>query len=375
MILALSIINGFSNNISQKAEGFGSSISIINREFGQDNQTFPINSKQDFLVQLSQNQDIKNIQRYITKPAIIKNQKFLEGVIIKGVGKEYNWDFFNKNLTSGKIPTYDDSTKSNEILISKYMAKNLGVEVGGNIYAYYIDNPLRMRKYTVSGIYYTGLDEYDKHFIIADIIDLQKVNNWEKNLITGFEVLIKDFGKLEQMTELVTDFAGYTIQEDGSMLRVMSIKESNRQLFDWLKLTELNVWAVLIIMFFVAFINMSTTLLIIIFERANTIANFKAMGAKNFFIQKIFIIQAIIIAAKGILWGNIGAFVFIIIQKYFEIFKLNPENYYIDHVPVVLDFSHFLSIDICTIILLNFMLIIPSFAISKMQVAKMIGFK
>jgi len=255
------------------------------------------------------------------------------------------------------------------------MADLLKVGVGESLTAYFIQNPIRQRKYYISGIYSTGLEEYDKIIALVDLSGLQKLNSWNKDQVTGFEVMIDDFSSLEEMTEVVRDYAGYKILEDGSMLKVSSVKDNNRQLFDWITLTQMNVWVILAIMFFVAFVNMSTALLIIVFEKASMIGLLKAIGSTNWQIRKIFILQSLYILLKGIIIGNVIALIIILLQYYFKIIPLDSTSYYVDYVPTEFQLWYFFAIDVLTVLFMSIMLVIPSFAVSKMQPAKVIGFK
>ena len=375
MVVSMAVIIGFKNEIMEKVVGFGSTISIVNREAAANYETFPINGEQDFFPSIENENGIKHIQRYAVKPVILKSGTEICGVILKGVGKEYDWSFFEKNLVDGQVFKTNDSVKNNNVLISKKLADMLNLKTGDNLAAYFIQNPPRMRKYVISGIYQTGLEEYDKLFCIIDLLDIQKLNNWQDGQVTGFEVMIDNFSNLDEMTSLVRSFAGYRIADDGSMLRVQNVKDTNRQLFDWLTLTEMNVWVVLCIMAFVALVNMSTAMLIIIFERTNTIGILKSVGAGNWLIRKIFILQSLYITGKGILIGNFIALAIIVVQKYTQLIGLDPASYYVDHVPVSLNFWYFVAIDAGTLILMTFLLVFPSYVISKMQPAKVVSFK
>jgi len=375
MIVSMAVIIGFKNEIMDKVVGFGSCINIVNRESSANLETLPISSQQDFYPSIESENGISHIQRFVIKPAIFKSGQDISGVVLKGVGKEYDWSFFQRNLLDGKVLTMDDTSSQRQILISKKMSDLLNLKVGDNLVAYFIQDPPRMRKYYISGIYSTGLEEYDKTFAMVDIRDLQKLNGWDDDQITGFEVMIDDFNQLDEMTELVRDFAGYKILDDGSMMKVASVKDNNHALFDWITLTEMNVWVILAIMFFVAFVNMSTALLIIIFEKASMIGLLKAIGSTNWLIRKIFILQSLYILFKGIIIGNIIALVIILAQHFGHLIPLDASSYYVDHVPCDLQFWYFVAIDFATILVMSVMLVIPSFAISKMQPAKVIGFK
>ena len=375
MIVSMSVIIGFKNEIMDKVVGFGSCVNIVNRETGGNYETMPISSEQDFFPSIENEQGINHIQRYVMKPAILKSGADILGVIIKGVGSEYDFKFFEDNMVEGCAPKIISGQKTDSMLISKRMADLLNLKLGDKVVAYFVQDPPRMRKYTVSGIYQTGLEDYDKLFCFTDMTDIQKINGWNENQISGFEVMIDDFSKLEDMSSLVREYAGYQISEDGAMLRVTNVKDNNRQLFDWITLTEMNVYVILAIMFFVAFVNMSTAMLIIIFERAAMIGIMKAVGSSNWLIRKIFIIQSVHITSRGVVIGNIVAAVLILLEQYFHLVGLDPASYYVDHVPAEFQLWYFIAIDLGTLLVMSIMLVSPSMAISKMEPAKVVNFR
>ncbi len=375
MIVAISVIVGFRNEIMDKVVGFGSCVNIINRESAANLESLPIDARQDFYPSITDEDGIRHIQRYALKPCIFKSGSDIMGVMLKGVGEEYDWSFFGNNIVSGHTLNVHDTVSGNRIVISQKMADLLNLEVGGSVVAYFIQDPPRMRKYTIVGIYATGLEDCDKLFAMVDINGIQKLNGWTDDQITGFEVMVDDIAELDVMTEVVRGVAGYRIAEDGSMLRVSNVRENNRQLFDWIALTEMNVWVIIAIMVFVAFVNMSTALLIIIFEKASMIGLMKAIGARNWQIRKVFILQSLYILLKGLIIGNLIAFAIIALQYFTGVIALDAESYYVDHVPCVLDFWHFAAVDLGTLVLMTVMMTLPSLAIGLMQPAKVIGFK
>ncbi|MBO7462356.1 MAG: ABC transporter permease [Bacteroidales bacterium] len=375
MIVSISVIVGFRNEIMDKVIGFGSCVNIINRESAANLESLPIDSNQEFYPSIEDEDGVRHIQRYALKPCIFKSGTDIMGVMLKGVGEEYDWSFFEKNLVAGHSLAAQDTVSGNRIVVSKKMADMLNLEVGGSVIAYFIQDPPRMRKYNIVGIYSTGLEDCDKMFAMVDIAGVQKINGWNENQITGFEVMIDNIAELEMMTEVVRGVAGYKIAEDGSMLRVSNVHENNRQLFDWITLTEMNVWVIIAIMVFVAFVNMSTALLIIIFEKASMIGLMKAIGARNWQIRKVFILQSLYILMKGLIIGNLIAFALIALQHYTGIIALDADSYYVDHVPCTLNFWHFAVVDLGTLVLMTIMMTLPSLAIGLMQPAKVMGFK
>ena len=375
MIVSISVIVGFRNEIMDKVIGFGSCVNIINRESAANLESLPIDSNQEFYPSIEDEDGVRHIQRYALKPCIFKSGTDIMGVMLKGVGEEYDWSFFEKNLVAGHSLAAQDTVSGNRIVVSKKMADMLNLEVGGSVIAYFIQDPPRMRKYNIVGIYSTGLEDCDKMFAMVDIAGVQKINGWNENQITGFEVMIDNITELEMMTEVVRGVAGYKIAEDGSMLRVSNVHENNRQLFDWITLTEMNVWVIIAIMVFVAFVNMSTALLIIIFEKASMIGLMKAIGARNWQIRKVFILQSLYILMKGLIIGNLIAFALIALEYYTGIIALDADSYYVDHVPCTLNFWHFAVVDLGTLVLMTIMMTLPSLAIGLKQPAKVMGFK
>ncbi len=376
MIVSMSVIIGFRNEIMQKVVGFGSCINIINRESALNLESMPISSNQDFFPSMENEDGISHIQRYAYKPAIFKSGSDIMGVVLKGVGSEYDFSFIESNIVDGRVDiSANEQNGRRSIVISRKMADLLGIKVGDDLVSYFVQNPPRMRKFTVSGIYSTGLEESDKMFAYISIDEIQKLNGWQSDQITGFEVMIDDFDRLDEMTELVRSIAGYTIAEDGSMMRVLSVRDTNGQLFSWIALIEMNVWVILGIMFFVALVNMSTALLIIIFEKSSMIGLLKSLGASNWLIRRVFILQSLYVLFRGVVIGSGMALVLILVQHYFNLIPLDASSYYVDHVPCELQLWYFVAIDLAVIIGMSLMLIIPSMAVSRMEPAKVLKFK
>lgn len=377
MIFSISIITGFKSEIWSKIIGFGSHITITNQDANESYETIPIKKNQKFYPKITEQKGIKHIQPFAIKAGIIKTETDIQGVILKGVGNDYDWSFFEQNIVDGSHFKVTEGEKTNKVLISKYLSDLLKLKVNDFFFMYFIQKPPqqpRLRKYYISGIYNTGMEEFDKLFVIADIADVQKLNDWTNNQITGFEILIDDFNDLDQMNQLVQNKVGYGFQDDGSMLEISSIKENYSQIFDWLSLIDMNVQVILIIMIFVAFINMAVALLIIILENANMIGLLKALGTTNWSIQKIFLYHSFFIIGKGLLWGNIIGITLALIQKHTGIIALDPASYYVDKVPINLDILHLVMLNTGTIFVTLLLLIIPSLVISRIDPIKTIRF-
>lgn len=375
MIIAVAIITGFKNEISEKTIGFGSHIQILNFDRNMSFETTPINSNQEFIPELLSIDGIKHIQPFAVKPGIIKTDTDIQGVVLKGITKDFDWSFFKKNLKQGDVLSINDSTTSNNVVISKTLSLLLSLDVGDKFDMFFVQEPPRFRRFTVEGIYDSQMAEFDRLFLICDLKHIQQLNGWDPNQVTGLEILIKDFKKIQDLTLRVEDIVAFQFLDDGSRLRVQSIIEKYPQIFDWLGIQDLNVIILLILMVAVAGINMISGLLIIILERTHMIGILKALGAENRLIRNIFIIQSGHIIARGLLWGNVIGIGLCLLQFYSGIFKLDEANYYLSTVPINLNALHIVIINIGTFIVTIGMLLIPSMVISRISPDKTIKFE
>lgn len=374
MIVAVAIITGFKTEIRNKVIGFGSHIQIINHDSNISYETVPINKQQSFIPQLNNTEGIKHVQVFATKAGIIKTEDEIQGVVLKGVGSDFDWSFFDDKIVKGKSISISDSTKSTKVLISQNQASLLKLDVGDDLRMYFIQEPPRMRKFSIEGIYETGMETFDKLFVFADIKHIQKLNNWSTDQVSGFEIFIDDFDDLDKMKKEVFGYAGYQFTEDGGKLKVLTVKEKYVQEFDWLELQDLNVWVILILMTIVAGINMISGILILILERTSMIGVLKALGAENWSVRKIFLYNASFLIGRGLLWGNVIGIALCLLQSYFGIIQLDPASYYVDTVPININLLHILFLNIGTLIATVTMLILPSFIITKISPAQAIRF-
>lgn len=375
MIIAVAIITGFKNEISEKTIGFGSHIQILNFDRNISFETTPINSNQEFIPELLSIDGIKHIQPFAVKPGIIKTDTDIQGVVLKGITKDFDWSFFQKNLKQGNVLSLNDSTTSNNVVISKTLSLLLSLDVGDKFDMFFVQEPPRFRRFTVEGIYDSQMAEFDRLFLICDLKHIQQLNGWDPNQVTGLELLINDFKKIQDLTLRVEDIVAFQFLDDGSRLRVQSIIEKYPQIFDWLGIQDLNVIILLVLMVAVAGINMISGLLIIILERTHMIGILKALGAENRLIRNIFLIQSGHIIVRGLLWGNIIGIGLCLLQHYFGFFKLDEANYYLSTVPINLNALHVVIINIGTFVVTIGMLLIPSMVISRISPDKTIKFE
>jgi len=374
MIIAVATVTGFKNEIRRKIIGFGSHIQIINYDANSSFETEPISRNQPFIPLLHSVSGIRHIQVFATKPGIIKTKADIQGAIAKGVGSDFDWSFFAGNLVEGSLFKVNDSVKTDQVVISKYFSDLLKLKPGDRFAMYFIDDRPRGRSFTVSGIYRTSLMEFDKQFILVDIGHLQSLNNWDSTQISGFEILINDYSKLNEVTSEVFNIAGLNFNADGSKLRIINVRERYPQIFDWLGLIDKNVWVLLGLMLIVSAFNMISGLLIIILDRTSMIGILKALGMNNQGVRNIFLYQSVYLMAKGLFWGNLAGIGICLLQNYFKLLKLNPESYFLEYVPVNFNLTHLILLNAGTLIITLAVLTLPSMVIARINPSRTIRF-
>jgi lipoprotein-releasing system permease protein len=375
MIISVATVTGFKREIRNRVIGFGGHIQITNFDSNNSLESSPIDRNQDFLATLKNIPGIKNIQVFATKPAMIKTKTEIQGIIMKGIGPDFDTSFFTQNLVEGHMPKIVDSVKTNDVLISKKLASLLRLKLGDKFTAYFIDErikatPINRRVFSICGIYQTSLEEFDEQFILGDIGHIQKMNDWDSSKIGGFEILIDDYDNIDYLTEAVRGYAEFRFMGDGSRLKVTSIKDKYPQIFDWLNLLNMNVWAILIIMICVAIINMVSGLIILILDRTPSIGLLKALGTTNVSMRKIFLYQAVYLIFRGMIWGNLLAVVLLLTQDKFHLIKLNQESYFIDYAPVNFNLGHIVLINIAALATIFIFMLLPVIIISRIQPVK-----
>lgn len=369
MIISLAVVTGFKKEIRNKVVGFGSHVQILNFDANNSYESSPIRADQEFLPVIEGFPEVSHIQTFITKPGIIKAGIENQGVIAKGIGEDFDWSFFESNLVEGKTFNVRDSL-SNDVLISKKLASMLQIEVGDKFRMIFFAETPRFRVFTISGLYETSLEEFDRQFILVDSKHLQKIYGWDDTQISGFEILIDDYSKIDEATQKIMNIAGYHFLDDGTRLRVVSIKNKHPQIFQWLNLLDMNVAVILFLMIVVAIVNMISGLIIMILERTNTIGLLKAIGASNASIKQIFRYQSFFLIAKGLIIGNFIALTICIAQDRLQIFKLDQSSYFIDYVPINLTVASVLLINIGALAIIYLTMYLPTLMIMSIDPVK-----
>ena len=374
MILAVSILTGFKKQIREKVVGFGSHIQIMNFDSNISFETTPISDAQEFIPRLKQIPGIKHLQVFATKAGIIKTDEAIQGVVLKGVGSDFDWSYFNSNIVDGMVFTVTDTARTNKVIISKKISDMLRLKTGDSFAMYFVQEPPRSRKFVISGIYETSLEEFDKMYVFCDIGHIKRLNGWDDDQISGFEIFIDDFDNLDNMTFAVNDAIGYRVAEDEPRFRVSNIRIRYPQIFDWLNFQDLNVIIIILLMLVVAGFNMISGLLILILEKTNMIGILKALGSEDVTIRRMFLYQAAYLIGKGLFWGNLIGIGLALLQLKTGLVSLDPTSYYIKTVPINLELLHILLLNSGTMAAIILMLLVPSQLISRITPVKAIRY-
>ena len=368
MFVSIAILTGFQQEIRDKVIGFTGHIQIT--RFSENTNLIPyaVERKQDFLPLLSANPKIKHIQVYAAKAGIVRTADQIQGVVLKGVGSDFDWDFFRKRMISGNIPDYSDSACKNDVIISKALSDQLNLKMNDPLRMYFIVGDHTVgRKFRISGIFETGLEEFDKLYIIGNLVHIQKINGWNSSQVGGFEVVLTDFRDIGEM-------GAYVYHQIGFQLDASTIYQLYPQIFDWLALQDMNVVIILSLMIAVSAITMISTLLILILERTSMIGVLKALGLSNRRIRKIFVYHALFILGWGVSIGNLLGFILCFLQLKLGIISLPQESYYVPVVPIHIDALNILMLNVISVIVCYLMLIIPSLIITRINPVKAIRF-
>jgi len=374
MILAVAILTGFKQQIREKVVGFGAHIQIMNFDSNISFETTPISDTQKFIPEIKKIPGISHIQVFATKAGIIRTDEDIQGVVLKGIGSDFDWSYFKSNMVDGSVFTVSDTGRTDKVIISKKIASMLRLKTGDTFAMLFIQDPPRMRKFTISGIYETSLEEFDKMYVFCDIGHIKRLNGWNEDQVSGFEIYIDDFDKMDEMTSLVRDKIGYKITEEETKFKVTNIRMRYPQIFDWLNFQDINVIIIILLMLIVAGFNMISGLLILILEKTNMIGVLKSLGAEDKTIRRMFLYQAAYLIGKGLFWGNFIGIGLAFLQLKTGIVTLDPSSYYIKTVPVNLELIHILLLNAGTMFVIILMLLVPSQLISRITPVKAIKY-
>ena len=375
MLVSVAVVIGFKHQVRDKVIGMGSDIVVSSIDGAQLYQMNPVVGNDSLLSVIRQIPEVSHVQRYSTKPGMIMTADNFQGMIVKGVAQEYDWTYLKAHLQEGEIPVLTDSVASNRVLISRSMADKLSLKVGDKLYTYYIEDNVRARRLTVSGIFQTHFSSFDDYFLVTDMYTVNRLNGWEPDQVGGVEVAVSDYDDLNTVNDAIRAHIQNRADRYGAVYCSRTSEELYPQIFAWLDLLDTNVWVILILMTGVAGFTMISGLLIIILERTQMIGILKALGADNASIRKIFLSFSVFLIGRGMCWGNVIGLAFCVIQYFFEPFKLDPATYYVSAVPVELHLGWIVLLNVCTLLVSVAMLVGPSYLISHIHPAKSIRFE
>lgn len=373
MIASICIIVGFKQQVREKVFGFGGHVQMMTYNGNAVGES-PLTIDDEFMERLGDIRNVATVQQYVQKTGIIMGEKEYEGVVVKGIGKDYDLSFIESHIIEGTMPTFCDTTPSGSIVISRLIAEKIGVKTGDRINIYFLDKGIKARKLTIGAIYNTHLNEFDAAMAYTDIYTTRGINDWENDKVSGIEIRLDDYSLLENTVEDICDVALYATSMNEEQIIVPTIEELNPAMFAWLGVLDQTVWMILILVVMIAAFTMISGLLIIILEKGNLIGILKAVGAKNVSIRKIFIYYAGFIIGKGLIIGNIIGIGLCLLQQHFKIVAVDPEMYYMDRVPI--EFTWLLvPMNIAMFVISVAALVLPSMIISRIEPTKAIKFE
>lgn len=375
MIISVSVVIGFKHEIQSKVVGMSGHIQVFNDRISQDYESFPILMNESMLDRLSKINGVTHAQRFCIKPGMLKTEDSFEGVILRGYGAEFQQDFLLDHMVEGELKTFSDTSSTNRIYISKTLAQRLRLEVGSPVYAYFFDKNVRTRRPVVAGIYSTNIKEFDNNVIFSDIYTVRRLAGFSEDECSGVEIHLTGFDRLAEVDREVSREIASIREESEYSCTAKTIQQLYAPMFSWLTLLDTNIWVILALMTVVAVFTMISGLLIIILEQTQFIGTMKALGATNGLLRRLFLNLSVFIIGKGVLFGNVLGLGLVFLQLLTGILKLDAENYYIDHVPVEINWLYIIAINILTILISVLVLVIPSYLVSRIHPAKSIRFE
>jgi lipoprotein-releasing system permease protein len=372
MMVAIATGIGLQQKIRDKVVAFNGHVTISNYDSNTSQESvFPISKNQEFYPKFKSVEGIKHVQAVASKFGVIRTESDFEGAYLKGVGADYDWEYFKEFLVEGNLPDYTKN-RNEDVLISEYLANRLGFKVGATFQMVFPKDDAEklpnIITYNIVGVYNSGFQDLDAQYLIGDIRHIQRINNWKNDQIGNFEVFITNYDELPQK--------GIEIYKNTpSTLNTQTITDKYASVFEWIHIFDKNIYGIIGIMILVAGINMITALLVLILERTQMIGILKALGSNNWSIRKLFLYNASYLIILGLFWGNIIGLGLLFAQKYFKLFPLDPSVYYVTEAPVYISVTYIVALNLGTLILCLLMLLLPSYIVTKISPVKAIRFE
>ena len=375
MIVSLAVIFGFKREIAAKLGGFGAHIQIVHMDGNASYETIPVSREQTFLPGLERLPGIVRINPYAIKGGILKGEDAMAGIVLKGVDTTYDWSFFRQNLVEGDLPRTGDSVRYKDVLLSRTLADQMEVSPGDPVEMLFVQNPPRRDRFRVSGVYDTGFGEMDRMMALTDICNVQRLNGWDSTQVTGFEIVVDDFERLDRYTDEVYGIVADSFVEGDDAIRITNLRKQFPMIFDWLGAHNVNAAVIIVVMLLVALFNMIAALLIILLERTSMIGILKALGMGNRALQKMFMIRSSFVILRGMAWGNAIGVGVCLLQHCTGWVSLDSEGYLLTTVPVALHVGWLLLLDAATFGIIVASLALPTLIISLILPEKTVRFE
>ena len=369
MLLSVAVVVGFKQEVRGKIVGFSSHITVMNQRVTSAFDSRPVVTDDSLMALFANRSEVKHAQRFSLKAGMIKTQDAFQGMVLKGVGPEYDRRFLRRHLVEGECPQFSDSASTNRVVISRLLADKLRLKVGDKLDTYFLDEQVRARRLQVVGIYCTNFADYDRMMLFTDLCTVNRLNRWRPDQSSGMEVEVRDDAHLEEATFALSDLLTDRIDRYGQRYIVLNVEQLNPQMFAWLDILDVNIWVILFLMVGVAGFTMISGLLIIIIERTSMIGLLKSLGASNLLLRKLFLWLSVFLIGRGMAWGNAVALLLILLQRQLGLFTLDAETYYMDTVPMALPWGYFLLINLGAFVASVLMLVGPSYLIARIHPA------
>ena len=369
MLISVAVVIGFKQEVRGKIVGFSSHITVMNQRVASAYDSRPVVTDDSLMALFANSPQVKHTQRFSLKAGMIKTQDAFQGMLLKGVGPEYDRRFLRRHLVEGECPQFSDSASTNRVVISRLLADKLRLKVGDKLDTYFLDEQVRARRLQVVGIYCTNFADYDRMMLFTDLCTVNRLNRWHNDQSSGMEVEVRDYEQLDETTYALADQLAERTDHYGQRYVVVSVEQLNPQMFAWLGILDVNIWVILFLMVGVAGFTMISGLLIIIIERTAMIGLLKSLGCSNLLLRKLFLWLSVFLIGRGMLWGNLVALLLIFAQRWLGLFTLDPETYYMDTVPMALPWGYFLLINLGAFVASVLMLVGPSYLIARIHPA------
>ena len=376
MIISVAVGLGFKMEIRDKIVGFGSHVQLTGYSLNSSFETPPLPYDSALVADVVRVPGVRALQPYVTKPGIIKTDDAFQGIALKGVDSSFHWDFINSCLVEGEVLELPDSAKSDGIVLSRSLASTLNLSLGDPVRMFFVNAyGVRARRFTIRGIFDSHFDEFDNSLAYVDMRHLVQLNDWQPGTISGYEVLLESFDLMDDVTDSLASIAmSHVSSDDDDVIRVADIRRLQPQIFGWLALLDQNILVIIVLIIAVAGLNMVSGLLILILEHTNAIGILKAVGASNSLLRNVFVLMALKIVGKGLLIGNAVGVGLCLVQKFTGVVSLDPHNYYLDSVPVLLSLPHLVLLNVGTALLAFVLLLGPSGLVARISPVKAIRF-